>query len=94
MITFTTDEIKMEINKTSKAIDSLFDYYQKGYIDIRELDSVCNDTINTLYDNIYCNTYLTLTTSEIIDYVTDIKISTYSKLANLYKERAKERKIN
>lgn len=86
------EEIKKALESINKSINILFDYYQKGYIDITELDRRCNETMNFLFKNIYLNTNLSI--SEITDYISDVKISTYSKLANLYKERAKERKIN
>ena len=80
------------LNKAFETIDNLFDYYQKGYIDINELDRRCNKTMNLLFRNIYHNT--NLSTPEITDYISDIKIRTYSELAKFYKKRTEERKIN
>lgn len=86
---FTVNEIKTKVNETSKSIDSLFNYYYKGYINISELDFKCNGIVNTLFNDIYSSS--DLTTSKITDYISDIKIKVYSELINLYKKEQKKK---
>lgn len=70
-------------------LDHLFDYYNKGYIYIKDLDDKCAETINGLYWDIYRNT--SLTQPEILDFISEIKVDTYSRLAELYRKRMRER---
>ncbi len=73
-----------------KKIDHLFDYYNKGYMSIKDLDDKCTETINSLYWDIYKGT--DFTQPEIIDFISEIKANTYSRLAELYKKRMRERR--
>ncbi len=76
--------------EAKKELDHLFDYYNKGLTYIKELDDKCVEIIDGLYWAIYKET--NLSQPEIIDFISEIKVDTYSRLAELYKKRMRERR--
>lgn len=86
------DEMEIALVRREEAnnmLDHLFNYYNKGYIYLKDLDDKCAETINGLYWDIYKETHLTQ--PEILDFISEIKADTYSHLAELYKKRMRER---
>lgn len=89
---FEAEDMEIVLNRqedVKKKINHLFNYYNKGYISVKDLDDKCIEAINGLYWDIYKET--AFSQPEIIDFISEIKADTYSHLAELYKKRMKER---